>query len=76
MNGCVKSTLVFTEQKQIGILTKKMSMFIQTDKDVYSPGETVHIRVISVSRDLKPYNGDVDLEIKVGNVTCLSHSAF
>ncbi|XP_040203691.1 CD109 antigen-like [Rana temporaria] len=64
VNGCVKSTLVFTEQKQIGILTKKMSMFIQTDKDVYSPGETVHIRVISVSRDLKPYNGDVDLEMK------------
>ncbi|XP_077341242.1 CD109 antigen-like [Lithobates pipiens] len=64
VNGCVEGTLVFTEQKQIGILTKKMSMFIQTDKDVYSPGETVHIRVISVSRDLKPYNGDVDLEIK------------
>ncbi|KAM5165171.1 CD109 antigen-like [Mantella aurantiaca] len=47
MNGCANSTLLFTEQEQIGILTKKMSMFIQTDKDIYGPGETVLIRVIS-----------------------------
>ncbi|XP_072266287.1 CD109 antigen-like [Pyxicephalus adspersus] len=64
INGCVRGTSVFFEQKEIRALTKNMTMFIQTDKDIYGTGETVHIRVISVNRDLKPYNGDVDLEIK------------
>ncbi|XP_077137824.1 CD109 antigen-like [Ranitomeya variabilis] len=43
---------------------KNTSIFIQTDKARYKPGESVRIRVISVNPHLRPHTGDMDIIIK------------
>ncbi|XP_077076927.1 CD109 antigen isoform X3 [Siphateles boraxobius] len=43
---------------------KCMSIFIQTDKNNYQPGETVKFRVVSVTPDGKPYKGQINLYIR------------
>ncbi|XP_075719802.1 CD109 antigen-like [Rhinoderma darwinii] len=62
--GCGENSLVFSQRIQVKMQTKKTSIFIQTDKATYKPGESVRIRVISVNHDLRPHKGDVDLIIK------------
>ncbi|XP_053566414.1 CD109 antigen-like [Bombina bombina] len=63
VNGTAQGTLVFSYNIPIAIDQRIYSVFIQTDKVVYKPGQTVKIRVISIDRDLKPHNGDVNLRI-------------
>ena len=36
--------------------------FIETDKPIYKPGQTVHIRVLTLDPELKPLVGDVTVE--------------
>ncbi|XP_069830274.1 CD109 antigen-like [Dendropsophus ebraccatus] len=63
VNGLVQNTSVFSESAMIYVDLKSMSVLIQTDKPVYTAGESVKIRIISVNLDLKPHKGNVDLVI-------------
>lgn len=40
-----------------------MSTFIQTDKGIYNPGQTVKFRAVNIHPDLLPFNGTVSLQI-------------
>ncbi|XP_066429286.1 CD109 antigen-like [Eleutherodactylus coqui] len=62
--GCGENTLVFSQRIQVKMQKRSISIFIQTDKAMYKPGERVRIRVISVNHDLRPHKGNVDLVIK------------
>ncbi|MFC1930287.1 alpha-2-macroglobulin family protein [Chloroflexota bacterium] len=38
-------------------------IFLQSDKPVYKPGQTVHIRTVSVNSELKPVSGPLTVEV-------------
>ncbi|XP_072000216.1 CD109 antigen-like [Engystomops pustulosus] len=61
--GCGEK-LEFSRRIPVKMRTKNTSIFIQTDKAAYKPGEHVRIRVISVNHNLRPHKEDVDLIIK------------
>ncbi|XP_067660553.1 CD109 antigen-like [Haliotis asinina] len=47
--------------------SKNMSVFIQTDKATYKPGQTVHFRAFSLFPDMKLYTGAMDISILDSN---------
>ncbi|KAM4694312.1 CD109 antigen-like [Discoglossus pictus] len=63
VNGSAQNTLLFSERTKVRLEQINFTVFVQTDKEVYKTGQVVKIRVISVGRDLKPHNGNVDLFI-------------
>ncbi|XP_063297811.1 CD109 antigen-like [Pelobates fuscus] len=62
--GSSHDTWIFLKIIVLPLKKRNRSVFVQTDKDVYKPGQTVKIRVISITHDLKPYNGQLDVTIK------------
>ncbi|ELT94268.1 hypothetical protein CAPTEDRAFT_212111 [Capitella teleta] len=51
------------QEKDIEVKAKSMSLFIQTDKGIYKPGETVKYRAFTVTPDLTPYTGSITVTI-------------
>ena len=47
----------FEQTKEIIVVPKKYSVFIQTDKEVYKPGDEVLYRILILDSDIKPYDG-------------------
>nr|BAJ05271.1 alpha-2-macroglobulin [Diadumene lineata] len=50
----------FTETQSLDIEKQGNSLFIQTDKPIYKPGQTIRMRVIGVDPTLKPLIGKVE----------------
>lgn len=42
---------------------KSLLVFLETDKPIYKPGQTIHIRAITLKSDLRPLNEIVTIEI-------------
>jgi len=63
---CMTQTLQNIEAEK-----KQFYTFIQTDKPIYIPGDTVRFRVVVVDRDLKPYHMN---NIKINVVDSLNHT--
>ncbi|XP_067663567.1 CD109 antigen-like [Haliotis asinina] len=55
--------LTFQREKTLTIARKTISVFIQTDKAIYKPGQRVHYRVFAVYPDMKVYSGKLDVDI-------------
>jgi len=53
----------FSQSKYVAVATKKMSIFIQTDKSLYKPGQTVLFRCLAVQPNLLPYTKEVNITI-------------
>lgn len=67
VDGAYKFTAVgdgFTNETTITYQLKKLSIFIQSDKAMYKPGDKVQFRVIVVDRNLNPAQND-NMEIYV-----------
>ncbi|XP_051951277.1 CD109 antigen-like [Xyrauchen texanus] len=64
VQGFVGASQVFYNSTMMVFSPKCMSIFIQTDKSNYKPGQVVKIRVVSVTPDGKPYNGKIDIFIR------------
>ncbi|XP_030054905.1 CD109 antigen [Microcaecilia unicolor] len=64
VTGSAKNELLFNNNAQGSHLEDSMSMFIQTDKSVYRPGQDVKIRVICIYQDLRPFHGQIDIYIR------------
>ncbi|XP_077076926.1 CD109 antigen isoform X2 [Siphateles boraxobius] len=64
VKGFVGAAQVFSNSTAMVFSPKCMSIFIQTDKNNYQPGETVKFRVVSVTPDGKPYKGQINLYIR------------
>jgi CD109 antigen len=56
--------LSFLESWTVGVAAKTVSIFVQTDKAVYNPRETVLFRVLTVKQDLKPFTDNVSVIIR------------
>ncbi|KAL7011186.1 hypothetical protein ACKWTF_014142 [Chironomus riparius] len=59
-------TQMHCSTKQIDILPSKGNFhnFIQTDKPIYKPGDTVQFRILTVDKDLKPFHRNtIDVNI-------------
>ena len=52
----------FTDKATIQI-QKSYVMFVETDKPIYKPGQTMHIRVLTLDPELKPITQSVTLDI-------------
>lgn len=50
---------VSQHRETITIKIPKISVFIQTDKPIYKPGQTVNMRIVGVDENLKPFAGQV-----------------
>ncbi|RDD47011.1 CD109 antigen [Trichoplax sp. H2] len=55
--------LSFSQNKSIKVNTKTSSLFIQTDKAIYKPGQTIRFRLISTDMYLKPKPTNMTIEI-------------
>ncbi len=60
---------VGTDQEYIATvhISKSNPIFIETDKPIYKPGQTVHGRILLLSNNLKPIEDSVELEIADAN---------
>lgn len=47
--------LIFEDESVLNVESKNCSIFIQTDKAIYKPSETIRIRVLVLDFDLKPH---------------------
>ena len=45
---------VFQSNTTLGVKRQSLITFIQTDKPIYKPGQTVRFRILSIESDLRP----------------------
>ncbi|XP_064904467.1 alpha-2-macroglobulin isoform X5 [Columba livia] len=50
------ATLQFTSRKSVLVQNSESLVFIQTDKPIYKPGQTVLFRIVSLDKDFRPLN--------------------
>ncbi|XP_041346946.1 CD109 antigen-like [Gigantopelta aegis] len=55
--------LTFTDETTVQFNSKSVSLFIQTDKAMYKPGQTVHFRAFGIYPNLRLYTGNMTIEI-------------
>ncbi|KAK3100069.1 hypothetical protein FSP39_014251 [Pinctada imbricata] len=55
--------LHFTNQTDLKYQSKSMSVFIQTDKATYKPGQTVNFRAFAIHPDMSIYTGPIDIDV-------------
>lgn len=54
----------YKKEARLLISDKSGYLLLQSDKPIYTPKQTVHLRMIAVGEDLVPSNGSLKLEIK------------
>ncbi|KAJ7341665.1 hypothetical protein JRQ81_006104 [Phrynocephalus forsythii] len=64
VSGYSEGRLLFSNHTALSFEPKSFSVFIQTDKSVYKPGQEVKIRVVTLHPDLKPFNAPANLYIR------------
>ncbi|XP_052100569.1 alpha-2-macroglobulin-like isoform X3 [Mytilus californianus] len=55
------ATVKRVDSTEVEIHESALETFIQTDKPIYKPGETVKFRAMTINKDLKPWTGMVPL---------------
>nr|BAE44110.1 thioester-containing protein [Tauphaedusa tau] len=55
--------LIFNNSTPLTFNSKELSLFIQSDKAIYKPGDTVDFRAFAVYADLKSYTGPIDISV-------------
>ncbi|XP_032356991.1 CD109 antigen [Etheostoma spectabile] len=70
VRGYREDSLIFTNTTTLSFSPRNVSIFIQTDRSRYQPGDTVKARIVSVQLNNHPYKGRVDTSIQdpSGNV--------
>ncbi|KAJ1150854.1 hypothetical protein NDU88_003642 [Pleurodeles waltl] len=58
--GSAENVTYFTTEVYV-LLKSRVSMFIELNKSSYKPGQNVKFRIVCLSQDLKPFNGQVDI---------------
>lgn len=56
---------IFSNRTSLMYTSKTTSVFIQTDKAVYKPGQDVLFRIVTVYPDLKPYKVSLNIYFRV-----------
>lgn len=65
VKGHSEGQLLFSNHTVLSFEQKSFSVFIQTDKSVYKPGQYVKIRIVTLHPDLKPYSTPINIHIRV-----------
>ncbi|XP_054849093.1 CD109 antigen [Eublepharis macularius] len=64
VKGYTEGVLLFSNHSDLSFEHKSFSVFIQTDKSMYKPGQDVKIRIVTLHPDLKPLSALVNLYIR------------
>ncbi|XP_049751394.1 CD109 antigen isoform X1 [Elephas maximus indicus] len=64
VTGRAEDEILFSNTTLLSFETKRMSVFIQTDKPLYKPKEEVKFRVLTLFSDFKPYKTSLSIVIK------------
>nr|UCK81477.1 CD109 antigen-like protein [Arenicola marina] len=69
MGSSADGSFSFHNDTEVEVKRKTMSIFVQTDKAIYKPSQTVKFRALAVYPDLLPYVGPMNISIydKQGN---------
>lgn len=65
----------FKEQAQVEAV-ERFPVFLQTNKPIYKPGQTVHIRVITLNGDLRPHPAEVEVTIQEAKGSKVAHQTL
>ncbi|NXA11557.1 A2MG protein, partial [Sapayoa aenigma] len=57
------ATLQFRSRKSVLVKNSESLVFIQTDKPIYKPGQTVMFRIVSLDKDFYPVNEKVEPQL-------------
>ncbi|NXE16604.1 A2MG protein, partial [Lophotis ruficrista] len=57
-------TLQFMSRKSVLVKNSESLVFVQTDKPIYKPGQTVLFRIVSLDNDFRPLNEVVSMDPK------------
>ncbi|PWA16432.1 hypothetical protein CCH79_00004627, partial [Gambusia affinis] len=63
VRGYSENRLLFTNTTSLTCNLWTVSLFIQTDRSTYKPGDTINVRVVTFQLDNKPYKGRVDISL-------------
>ncbi|NXE74624.1 CD109 protein, partial [Cochlearius cochlearius] len=55
---------IFSNRTSLTYMSKSISVFIQTDKSMYKPGQDVMFRIVTFYPDLKPYKASLNIYIR------------
>uniref|UniRef100_A0A8D0FT82 CD109 antigen n=1 Tax=Strix occidentalis caurina TaxID=311401 RepID=A0A8D0FT82_STROC len=64
VEGHADGRRIFSNHTSLMYMSKSISVFIQTDKSMYKPGQDVMFRVVTVYPDLKPYKASLNIYIR------------
>ncbi|KAK7444869.1 hypothetical protein BaRGS_00040385 [Batillaria attramentaria] len=59
--------LTFTDHTSVKFSNRSLSVFLQTDKAIYIPGQKVNFRALAVYPDLQVYTGPMNVTIRDPN---------
>lgn len=57
--------LVFRNETTLNVESKNCSLFIQADKSIYKPSDTIRVRILVLGFDLRPHQLDDDAILRV-----------
>ncbi|KAF4795896.1 CD109 antigen [Turdus rufiventris] len=64
VEGHADGRRIFSNRTSLMYTSKSTSVFIQTDKSMYKPGQDVLFRIVTVYPDLKPYKVSLNIYIR------------
>ncbi|XP_019352416.1 CD109 antigen isoform X3 [Alligator mississippiensis] len=64
VEGRAEGRHIFSNRTKLLFESKSISVFIQTDKSFYKPGQEVKFRIVTVYPDLKPYRALLSIYIR------------
>uniref|UniRef100_A0A674JY67 CD109 antigen n=1 Tax=Terrapene triunguis TaxID=2587831 RepID=A0A674JY67_9SAUR len=64
VKGHAEGRLLFSNSTSLLFEHKSISVFIQTDKSLYKPGQEVKFRIVTVDPDLKPFKTSLSIYIR------------
>ncbi|NWS65757.1 CD109 protein, partial [Crotophaga sulcirostris] len=64
VEGHADGRRIFSNRTSLMYMSKSISVFIQTDKSMYKPGQDVMFRIVTVYPDLKPYEVTLNIYIR------------
>lgn len=64
VEGHADGQRIFSNRTSLIYTAKSISVFIQTDKSTYKPGQDVMFRIVTVYPDLKPYKASLNIYIR------------
>ncbi|XP_012327244.2 CD109 antigen [Aotus nancymaae] len=64
VTGRAQDEILFSNSTRLSFETKRISVFIQTDKTLYKPKQEVKFRIVTLFSDFKPYKTSLNILIK------------